>query len=470
LPDQRQNGPAEHEHRPAVDAARRIAYHVLREVSADEAYANLALGEALAYEHLPARDAALATELVFGTCRWQGTWDRVLEAASGRPLTSLQPAVVDVLRLGTHQLLAMRTPTHAAVSLSVQLARMAIGERVTGVVNAVLRRVAARDLAGWMDVLSQGLNRRNELALRYAHPGWIVDVLASVLPDDEIEAALAADNQPATPVLVARPGLITRDELAQRGGRPTAYSPWGVRRAGDPARVPAVRDGRAGVQDEGSQLVCLAAWRAFQADLDDADPDMQRTVLDLCAGPGGKAALLCGLAGQAGAFLLANEVQPHRADLVRQALRAYPEDSCEVICEDGRDGSWKRGFFDLVLADVPCTGLGALRRRPEARWRRTRADLADLVVVQAQLLDAALAAARPGGIVAYATCSPHPDETSAIVSPAAARCGAEILDAPSFLPGVPNVAAATDARFVQLWPHRHGTDAMFLALLRLPRR
>ncbi|MCL2315551.1 MAG: RsmB/NOP family class I SAM-dependent RNA methyltransferase [Actinomycetia bacterium] len=446
--------------RNPLDAARRAAYRALRAVTADGAYANLALADALSRDGLTGRDAAFATELVSGACRWQGTWDRLIEVAGNRAISTLQPAVVDVLRLGAHQLFAMRVPSHAAVALSVELGRAVIGERVTGVVNAIMRRLAARDLDDWLDRVTTGLDARDALAVRTAHPRWIVDAIADVLPDDELIEVLTADNAPAAPTLAVRPGLLTRDALlAEDGGESTRFSPWGVRRPGDPGDVAAIRDGRAGVQDEGSQLVCLAAVRAL-------DAVAGGTWLDLCAGPGGKAALLRGLAGERGTHLVAAEVQPHRVQLVRQALRAYPEDGHEVVCADGRDGPWRPGAFDLVVADVPCSGLGALRRRPEARWRRTPQDVADLVPLQRDLLAAALAAARPGGLVAYITCSPHAAETTGVVLPVARDAGAAILDAPSFLPEVPDAAARSDPRFVQLWPHRHGTDAMFLALLR----
>jgi len=432
-------------------------------MSADGAYANLALAQAVAREGLTGRDAAFATELVSGACRWQGTWDRVIEAAGGRALSTLQPAVVDVLRLGVHQLLAMRVAPHAAVALSVEAARVLVGERTTGVVNAIMRRVATDDRDGWLDRLTAGMDATDALAIRTAHPRWIMDAFASVLPADELPAALAADNAPASPTLAVRPGLMTRDALlAASSGEPTPYSPWGVRRTGDPGELVAVRDGLAGVQDEGSQLVCLAASRAVEGG--SAGP-----WLDLCAGPGGKAALLRGLAADHGASLVAGEVQPHRAHLVAQALRAYPVAGHAVVCADGCAAPWRPATFGLVAADVPCAGLGALRRRPESRWRRQPSDLADLVPLQTRLLTSALDATKPGGLVAYITCSPHPGETAGVVLPAADERGAEILDAPSFLPEVPDATAATDSRFVQLWPHRHGTDAMFLALLRVPR-
>lgn len=430
------------------DPARELAFDVLRDVHADDAYANLALGQRLASAGLDARDAAFATELVAGTCRGEGTYDAVLTAASGRDLDRLDPMVVDVLRLGAHQLLAMRVPAHAAVAASVDLAAAVVGERVTGLVNAVLRRAAARDLNGWIESLSKGLEAPDVLALRTSHPRWVVDAYADSLPSDELEPALAANNIAPRTCLVVRPGLAQVDELP---GEPTPYSPYGALLAGNPAGVPAVRAGRAGVQDEGSQLVALALARVADAD---------GPWLDLCAGPGGKTALLTGLARQRGTSLLANEVQPHRAVLVARALRAYPGRP-NVVCADGTRAAWRPGAFAAVLADVPCTGLGALRRRPESRWRRHADDLADLRPLQLGLLNAALDAVRPGGVVGYVTCSPHRAETAEIVAAVADRV--DVLAAAAALPEVPDCAVGD---FVQLWPHRHGTDAMFLALLR----
>lgn len=429
------------------DPARTVAFRVLRAVTADGAYANLELARQRG--GLTAADAAFATELVAGTCRALGTYDRVLERAAGRPLRSLQPAVLDALRLGTHQLLGMRVPAHAAITTTVDLAAREVGERVAGLVNAVLRKVSARDAAGWLDELAAGEDALGRLALATHHPRWIVEAWSRVLPADELEAALAADNVAPVPTLVVRPGLADPAEL---GGEPTRFSPFGARRDGDPGGVPAVAEGRAGVQDEGSQLVALALARAEAPD---------GPWLDLCAGPGGKSALLAGLAWRAGELLVAAELQPHRARLVAENLRAYPgPDRPVVVAADGTRPAWREGSFARVLADVPCTGLGALRRRPEARWRRSPADLPGLVALQRDLLATALASLRPGGVAGYVTCSPHPDETAAVVAQAR---GATVLDAPTLLPEVPDAASGP---FVQLWPHRHGTDAMFLALLR----
>ena len=265
---------------------------------------------------------------------------------------------------------------------------------------------------------------------------------------DELEAALAADNVAPMPHLVVRPGLAARSEL---GGEPARWSPYGAYAAGDPGQVAAVAEGRAGVQDEGSQLVALALSRV---------EGPSGWWLDLCAGPGGKSALLAGLAREQGSRLVAAELQEHRARLVAGNLRAYPEPKPVCLVTDGLRPAWAEASFTKVLADVPCTGLGALRRRPESRWRRSPADLPGLVALQRGLLASAIRATAPGGVIAYVTCSPHPDETASVV---AGSTGVEVLRAADYLPEVPDCASGD---FVQLWPHRHGTDAMFLALLR----
>ncbi|MCL2490245.1 MAG: rRNA cytosine-C5-methylase [Propionibacteriaceae bacterium] len=440
----------------APDKARVAAYHTLRDVTADGAYTNLALSQRLG--GAPATDAAFVTELVNGTARALGTLDAIIEAAGGRAISTLQPAVVDVLRLGAYQGLRMRVPSHAAVATSVDLAVSQIGARTSGVVNAIMRRIVERTFDEWLDIVTAGLDEMAALALRYQHPRWIVEAFADRLPADELVPALEADNTPPRTTLAVRPGLMSRDRLvAETGGEATPYSPWGVTVTGDPA-VTAVMDGRAGVQDEGSQLVVLAAAGAAQA------CGVTGPWLDLCAGPGGKTALLRGLAEPE--FLVAAELQPHRAKLVGQALRGFDPSGHQVVIADGGCSPWRDESFGLVLADVPCSGLGSLRRRPEARWRRQPTDLTSLRSLQGALLAAAWASARPGGVVAYATCSPHRGETEDIVTEFATRRDADVLAAPVFLPDVPDCAATKS--FVQLWPHRHGTDAMFLALLRKP--
>jgi 16S rRNA (cytosine967-C5)-methyltransferase len=351
----------------------------------------------------------------------------------------------------------MRIPARAAVATTVDLAAATVGERVTGLTNAVLRRVAERKVDRWFAELSEGLDDHDQLALRTAHPRWIVDAYGDVLPASEVERALAANNVSPDISLAVRPGLADVSDLLQATAQPSRYSPFGARWRGDPAELALVRDGRAGVQDEGSQLVTWALSRAS------APPGWW---LDLCAGPGGKSALLTGLAREDDSRVVAADVAPHRARLVTAAVRAYAEAGLApiVVVGDGLRPPWRRGTFTRVLADVPCSGLGALRRRPESRWRRTPADVEQLHTLQLGLLASAIDSTAPGGVIGYVTCSPHRRETTDILDDTlAVRTDVELIPAAGLLPEVPD---ADLGPYLQLWPHRHGTDAMFAAYLR----
>jgi 16S rRNA (cytosine967-C5)-methyltransferase len=437
------------------DAARRTAYDVLLAVDTEAAYGNLLLPSLLRSRRLPARDAAFATELAYGCLRWQGVLDEVIAAGARRDVAALDPGVRAVLRLGAYQLLHLRVPAHAAVHSSVELARATSGPKVTGLVNAVLRRVGERDWPGWVDRLAP----RDEVgreAFAAGFPRWVADAWLDRLNGDvaELRLAMAADR-PSTH-LVARPGRISREALLEQAGAGASAGPWSPYAVhlggGDPGSLAAVRDGRAGVQDEGSQLAALVLARAEL-------PGPDRRWLDVCAGPGGKAALLGGLLPADGR-LLAADLQPHRAGLVASAVTAR----ADVVVADGRRGPWQPGSFDRVLVDAPCTGLGALRRRPEVRWCRTADDAGRMHPLQVDLLCAAVEAARPGGLVAYVTCSPHRLESSQVVADARARHpDLEPVDVRPLLDGIPALGPGPDA---QLWTHRHGTDAMYVALLR----
>ncbi len=448
-----------------ADRPRQAALEVLRAVREDDAYANLVGPQVIHGFGLTGRDAGLATELAYGTLRWRGLYDAILTPLVTRSWDRVEPALQDVLRLGAHQLLAMRVPDHAAVDSSCDLARAAGAQpgaaARAGFVNAVLRKVAARDVDGWAAQLQGG--RADDdlgwLSTRWSHPTWITRALRDALGSrrDELVDLLAADNAPVRPTLVARPGRIDVEELlALPETEPGRWSPLAAALAeGTPAALSCVRDGRVGVQDEGSQLVALAVARAA---VDGGDTAW----LDVCSGPGGKAALLDGWVRERGGQLVAVEQHEHRARLVREALG--PHSTADVLVGDARERPWGDQRFDRVLVDAPCTGLGALRRRPESRWRRTPADLASLGPLQRELLSAALDAVRPGGVVGYATCSPHVAETELVVSDALrGRDDIEVVDVPALLPEVPDAAVGP---YLQLWPHRHGTDAMFCAILR----
>jgi len=466
-----------------ADPAREAAFDVLAAIRDKDAYTNLVLPPLLRSRGITGRDAAFATELVSGTVRRQGTYDAVIAACVDRPLARVDPAVLDALRLGAHQLLAMRVPSHAAVGTTVDLVRSKVGHGPAGFANAVLRKVAAHDLSGWVRRVAPDpvADPVGFSSVSRSHPRWVVSALAEALaagsgsgpgsgpgsgsgsgsgPADELDALLAADNEPPKVTLVARPGLSTTDELVAAGGTASTLSPFAVRlEGGDPGEVAAVAEGRAGVQDEGSQLVAVALARAG---VEGADARW----LDLCAGPGGKSALLAALAGDRGARLLASERLEHRAVLVAGATARAGAGLLGVLAADGTRPPWRDGTFDRVLVDAPCSGLGALRRRPESRWRRQPTDLDRLLPLQRDLLGTALDSVRPGGVVAYVTCSPVLAETSGVVSSVlAVRDDVRLEDAAPLLPGVRDMTGPLPGT-VQLWPHRHGTDAMFLALLR----
>lgn len=480
--DRPRTSQAPSERRKRTDPARTAAFDVLREVDESDAYANLVLPPLLRERHIRGRDAAFATELTYGTLRLRGRYDAVLATCVDRPLGGLDPALLDVLRLGAHQVLGMRVPVHAAVSETVGLARNRVGAGPSQMVNAVLRRVSERPLDEWLSILQKDApDALTGLAATESHPLWIARALREALAGngrdvDEIGDLLAADNAAPRVTLVARPGLVDASDEGAWGDADLVagrWAPTALRLEGsDPSGIPAIREGLAGVQDEGSQLVTLAL---AGVSLDGRDERW----LDLCAGPGGKAALLAALAAQRGATLVANEVAPHRARLVANALAAMPDGVVEEVrTGDGREvGADEPGAYDRVLVDAPCTGLGALRRRPESRWRRTPSDLGTLTGLQRELLASALDAVRPGGVVAYVTCSPHLAETQLVVSDVLKkRDDVERLDTPAAVRSVVSSVARTsgdaeeiplsDRDDVQLWPHVHGTDAMHLTLLR----
>lgn len=504
-PRRRQGPPQRRGSRAPLDPARLAAYEVVKAVRVEDAYANLVLPHVLARLGLGGRDAAFATELASGTLRLRGLYDAVLAACVDRPLAKVEAKVLDLLRLGTHQLLSMRVPSHAAIATTVDLVTSKVGPGAGGFANAVLRKVAGRSLDAWVAAVAPDAQADpvGHLAIAASHPRWQVELLDEALHatgsagPTELADLLSADNDRPRVVLVARPGRVSTTELLAEapGGSETGHSPYGVVLAGgNPMAVPAVADGRAGVQDEGSQLVALAVAEAALDEVGERTPSPSSLLgdhlsrrerwLDLCAGPGGKAALLAALAAERDAVLVANERQPHRAGLVRGNLAlhgAVDADEAEdpgdaygalvpgvvgVVAADGTRPPFRAGTFDRVLVDAPCSGLGALRRRPEARWRRRPADVDTVVPLQRELLRSALDLVRPGGVVVYATCSPVMAETRDVVAAVLAEDPTLTLEpVGGHAGGVPDAAGPMPGT-VQLWPHRHGTDAMFIAVLR----
>ena len=446
----------------SVQPARRIALDVILAVRDSDAYANLLLPVRLERARLSTADAGLATELTYGTLRMQGYYDAVIALAAGRPVEKIDPPILDVLRLACHQLLSMRVAQHAAVDESVQLAKTVGSNSAVGFVNGVLRTITRTPAEEWRTGVLRAAHGDDALAIDTSHPLWIVRAFKQALSAEGRESELAdlldADNIAPRVSVTALPGYATLDEL---DAYPSAFSPVAATLdSGDPMQLAAVREGRARVQDEGSQLAALALSRARPVVAGER-------WLDLCAGPGGKAALLAAEALLGGATLIANELVPARAHLVRNALAVF-ETPPEVWEHDGTAiGAEHPEAFDRILIDAPCTGLGALRRRPEARWRKVPRDVAQLSGLQSALLDSGLRALKPGGILAYVTCSPHLAETKVIVEGALKKWPSVTrIDTQAVLGDVTGERLDLPAgEHVQLWPHRHGTDAMFIQLL-----
>lgn len=448
-----------------IKNAREVAYDVLEDVALNDAYSNLVLPKHITENELDSRDAGLVTELVAGTLRMRGLLDAIIEKAGDRELERIDPPIRDVLRLGAYQILFMRIPDHAAVSVTVDLAAYVRVRSAGGFVNAVLRRVAEKDLETWSALVTETATDPLEaLATKYSHPRWIVSALRDALGPrkSELEKLLDTDNQRPEITGVSRVGEVLVEEFVNDGSKPGNYSPFAFTINQMPQSLPEIRNGEAGVQDEGSQIVALLA--AFSPII-----GSDSHWLDLCAGPGGKAALLKYLAYDRDADLTAVELQPHRAKLIDNALMPV-KGKHKTIVADGTDEQFATGTYDRVLVDAPCTGLGVLRRRAESRWRKQPKDVGALAKVQRKLLENALKAVRSGGVVAYATCSPHLAETEFVIEDVlAAHKDVRILsinDAIEKVPGLKNAEALkTDGSFLRLWPHIHDTDGMFLALL-----
>ena len=438
--------------KPKADPVRLLVFDILTEVNRRDGYSNLLLPKALEKSTFDQRDKAFATELLYGTLRMQGRHDYILSQVSDRPWSEVDTGIVDISRLGLQQIFEMRVPMHAAVSETVELARKVAGESKASFVNALLRKVSARPLEEWLAPAQEIKDDVARLSIIYSHPEWIVSAYFDLLKDfEEVEALLKANNVPTKPTFVVWPGLSSIDEFSEYAIVPTQYSPFGFTADATPGSLEAVRHRRAGVQDEGSQLVAyLFAQAAAQS----------HSWLDLCAGPGGKAALLSSLAHQSNHPFTANEISQIRADLVSQVVG-----DSQVWVGDARKIAERNQNFDAILADVPCTGVGALRRRPEVRWRRSVTDLRALVQLQQEISEAAISVLSVGGVFGYATCSPHLAETSIAVSDILKK-HPELtqIDVSQYLPE--GMQGAVRDKSLALWTHRHNTDGMFLALFR----
>jgi 16S rRNA (cytosine967-C5)-methyltransferase len=416
------------------------------------AYADRALHGEAGRLGLAARERALAMRLAYGAVQRKATLDHVIEALTGRATTKLEPAVLAALRLGVLQLAYFdRVPAHAAVGESVELAK-ATSRGGAKLVNAVLRR-AAREARAIVEALPDGTPA--EAALRHSYPRWIAELWWDALGPDAARALMAAGNEPAEAALRANTLRTSRDELRERLPVPSRPA----------ERLPEGLVLEAPFDAFGSELweagLFMPQSRAAIAVSRALAPAAGERVLDLCAAPGGKTTHLAALIGNHGQ-VVAVERHAGRAEALRRTA-ARMGTTVEVRTADAAEPQ-ERAAYDRVLVDPPCSDLGTLAARPDARWRKDPGAPAALAAQQTAILRAGAHALRPGGTLVYSTCTISPAENEHVIDAfLAERDDFEAVEPPSDLPVWDH---PTVPRFRQTLPHRDGTDGFFIATLR----
>ena len=434
-----------------MGTARGVALEALTACEKQGAWSDGYLKKAIGGAGLDGRDAALATRLCFGVLQNRMLLDFYLERLCTTPLKKLEVPVLAALRLGAYQLLFLdRVPDHAAVSESVDLARKrAQNPRAAGLVNGVLRSLLRQRAE---------LPAPPDLATRYSHPQWLVDAFLARLGREEGEALLAADNgEPPTcaqvnPLKTTSEALMSA--LAKRGVEAEPH-PWLpgcllLRHTGSLEGLPEFQDGLFYIQDAAARLAVLAA-----------EPRPGWRVLDACAAPGGKsfaAALAMGDRGE----VRSCDIHPHKEGLIQAGAKRLGLSCIRTEVLDSK--ACKEDFldvFDLVIADVPCSGLGIIRKKPDIRYKDPR-PLENLPRVQGAILDNVARYVRPGGALLYATCTLLERENEGVVRSFLDRHNHFTLEGFQ----VPGPFADTKTGMLTCWPHRHGTDGFFFAKLR----
>ena len=435
--------------------ARNLALSLLLNVDLEGSYANIAVPAALKKESLASRDKAFVTELVYGTLRQSIMYDAIIESASGRKKNKIDSIPLNILRMTAHQLLSLHTPPHAAVDNAVRLTVRNKSGSASGFVNAISRRISEKNREQWLEQITAKKEMVEKLALQYAHPRWIVESYVERLGEfDRVIEELSANNVNPDVTGVIYPGHHWSESTVSESS-PCAWTEAAIYLRGNPELIPEIRSAIAGIQDQGSYLVTRALALAPSEMTNDSST--RGLWLDMCAGPGGKAALLSRWANQEGRSFLGIEVSEHRAELIRRV-------SPSIVVADATHPPVAQESVEKILLDAPCSGLGALRRRPDARLRKSKRDLEGLVNLQRELLRSAHGLLHSGGLLAYVTCSPTVEETVSNTQWfLKSFADMEFIDARSFFPTGMTLGERFD---VQLWPGLHQTDAMYLAMFK----
>jgi 16S rRNA (cytosine967-C5)-methyltransferase len=442
-------------------SSRQAAFEILQRIDKENSYADILVNRELASGVLKGADRGLLTELVFGVLRRRGTLDFIIEAFSDRKTAKLERSVLTLLRLGLYQSLFLdRVPVSAAVNETVKLAKIA-APRASGFINAVLRRAdREKDVIPWPD---QGCDPAAFISARYSAPRWLVEQwLMQIGPDEAKDLANALTEAPLLTIRTntlktSRRSLLER--LAKEGieARETVFSPYGIRISspGHPVSLPGFQEGLFTVQDESSQLaVCFL------------QPTPGEAILDICAAPGGKATHIAQLMENRGS-VIACDKDIRKLRLVEETAMRLGMTSLQTMILDGSLPLtlFEKRLFDRILIDAPCTGLGVLRRNPEAKWRLARVDLERLPLLQGGILRNSAEKLAPGGVLLYSTCSTSLEENEMVVDDfLSERDDFVIEDLSGVFPA--HGELFTGRGFFRSWPHRHGMDGFFAARLR----
>ena len=434
--------------------ARDAALEALLQMERKGAWSDGSLKRITAQAGLDGRDAALCTRLTYGVVQNRTLLDYYIDSWCSQRAVRLEPVVAGVLRLGIYQILFMdKVPDRAAVHETVELVKRRGKTRAAGMVNAVLRKCVASKNA--LPPLPQK-DTAERLTVQYSHPKWLVERLTALVGEQETEAFLRLDNKPVPTVIQTNILKTTPDALAEdlrAAGVELRVHPWlegcfEVTGTGDLERLPAFAEGRCTVQDAAARLAAVTA-----------DPQPGDRVLDVCAAPGGKSFAMAMLMGNRG-DILSCDTPPHKLKLIESGAARLGITIVRTALADGREchAAWVEQA-DVVLADVPCSGLGIIRKKPDIRWKDP-ALLAQLPPIQAAILDNAAGYVRPGGVLVYSTCTVLPEENSGVAETFLAA-HPEFTKEEFTLPGIGKCDGD-----VTLWPQRHGTDGFYICRMR----
>lgn len=438
-----------------MKTARSAALKIYTDIEEKNLYANLEVPKQLALSSFSASDKARITDLVHGSFRWQLTLLTSVEIASKRSIEEIDVNLRRLLVLASYELLFGKTAKEILVSEWVNEAKKNISEKTAGFVNAVLRRISERDLNTWQtEILKRYPNR---LDLVWSHPKWIIEEYRKLIHDEnELTTLLAKNNDP--PILWS---VDYNQKLSNNALSPSAK----LATADDLKKITSKQESNVKIQDAASQAAAflLAKYRITENETD---------WLDACAAPGGKTAMLANVAPTKDFHITAVDIHPHKEQLIKKNVANFR--NVEIIIGDSRLSPWKNKKFDRILIDAPCTGLGAIRRRSESRWKKTPADMKNLTNNAKEILDAAVKSSKNDAFIEYVVCSPILEETDYFVDWALQNYPELHLIPPAeYLPlfgeKISEEVVSVTNYGLRFWPHLHETDAMFVSLFQVKR-